>query len=285
MKIAMNENGIEYLLDTSIFRGLSEAVFSSIPRTTTLVASPYCFWELLRHLDEHEKFSGFKRRMMRFKNVWVLDRAWREFDITPEDPIGEHDLIDAALAALDASESLDEFYASAIRDSSGVLREIADCCRRLRDIFTHDEQRFLAYVHNISNAISESNGDYRTPEQQRRGVVALINGFIQTREQGGLVHLDRDEVISKTYLYHSYVFMLAVWHARESRKPSVNDYRDAEICKHLAPGGGLCLVTLDRKLLLGVQCSCESLAQGNVDLQPDQIVINYEQFQARVTTM
>jgi hypothetical protein len=279
----MNENGIEYLLDTSIFRGLSKVAFSSIPKTMSLIASPYCFWELLCHLDEAEAFPKFKSRMMRFKKVWVLDRAWRELETPPEDYVSDNDVIDAALAALQASESLDEFYASVIRDSNGKLRELADCCARAREILSKKEEKFVAFVETVSARITESQLDYSTPEQQYRGAMALLRGEMQAREQASQAQIDRETIINQMYFYYSYVLMLAVRHAYAARIIRPNDLGDAEMCKHLVPTGATCLVTSDKELRLGLQRSCELLlSQSRTQINPDEIVISREQFQERL---
>jgi hypothetical protein len=283
----MNENEVEYLLDTSIFRGLSAAKFYSIPKSITLVASPYCFWELLPHLDEPEEFIGFKRRMMRFKKVWVLDRAWKEFETRSnasemDDRLCDNDIIDATLAALEASESLGDFYECVIQDTNGTLRQILDCCTRAREFLGRDEQRFLSFVHEISVVISKSNDGYRTPEQQHRGVLGLIDGFFRTKKQA-LGNSDYVQIIHRTYFYHAYVFMLAVRHAREGRIPKANDYRDAELCKHLAPGGGLCLVTIDTEVQRGLRTGCDLLrSQGIADLDLNEVVISPTTFEQQI---
>ena len=46
-----------YLLDTSAFRALSAARLRAASRIARLVVSPFCFWDLLTHLEDDREFA------------------------------------------------------------------------------------------------------------------------------------------------------------------------------------------------------------------------------------
>lgn len=70
----------KYLLDTSAFRSLSHQELRALSRQgETFYASPYCFWEILSHLDEG--FDRYKSELMKFRYVYVLDDPRAEVEL------------------------------------------------------------------------------------------------------------------------------------------------------------------------------------------------------------
>lgn len=121
-----------YLLDTSAFRALSVAqLTAAASRDARLVVSPFCFWELLTHLEDDGEFARVRGNLMKFRHVQAVDdpRASIEREIVgPDDSVHERvedsDLIYGTLAALRASASIADFYGKQIRDGKSQVREI-----------------------------------------------------------------------------------------------------------------------------------------------------------------
>src|SRR6266508_328659 len=84
--------GRTYLLDTSAFRALPAGQLATASGIARLMVSPFCFWELLTHLEEDEQFLRIKGNLMKFRHVAVLDdpRAAIEREIVrPGDSVHE----------------------------------------------------------------------------------------------------------------------------------------------------------------------------------------------------
>src|SRR5438309_1603284 len=141
-----------YLLDTSAFRLLSAARLAARSQDANLLVSPFCFWELLTHLEDPGQFSRVQGNLMKFKHVQVLDDSWAQVErevVRQSDGVHERledsELIYAALAALRDSESLSDFYSKQICDSRNQDHEIAGCVGIGREILGREEQRFQEY--------------------------------------------------------------------------------------------------------------------------------------------
>jgi hypothetical protein len=113
-----------YLLDTSAFRALSAAQLEAASQESSLLVSPFCFWELLTHLEDSGQFARVKGNLMKFRHIRVLDdpRAWVERSVVlPSDPVHENvpddELVYATLAALRDSDSVADFYQKYVRDA------------------------------------------------------------------------------------------------------------------------------------------------------------------------
>jgi hypothetical protein len=150
-----------YLLDTSAFRALSAAQLKAASQEASLLVSPFCFWELLTHLEESSQFSRVKGNLMKFRHVQVLDdpRAWVERGVVlPNDEVHERlrddELVYATLAALRDSDSVADFYQKYIRDGRNQVREISDCVSRVSAVLTAEEQRFEEFVKKIMEFVA-----------------------------------------------------------------------------------------------------------------------------------
>ena len=100
-----------FLLDTSAFIALPTRRLEEASRSASLYVSPFCFWELLTHLEDDGKFSRVKGTLMKFRHVAVRDDPQAEvyrFVLPSSDSVHtrvrDGDLVYAALAALDDSE-------------------------------------------------------------------------------------------------------------------------------------------------------------------------------------
>jgi hypothetical protein len=64
-----------FLLDTSAFKSLSKDELAQVAcRGFQLTVPPYCFWELLCHLDEGDDFARAKGYLMKFRGVEIVDK-------------------------------------------------------------------------------------------------------------------------------------------------------------------------------------------------------------------
>jgi hypothetical protein len=130
------------LLDTSAFISLPSRVLEALQRQGhVLHVSPYVFWERLCHLTEADFERNKGRLVSKRKFVTFLDdpRAQIETPLLTLDRVIEprppdYELIDATLAALEASDSLASFYAADIRDSNNRVHRIAGSVERVRPI-------------------------------------------------------------------------------------------------------------------------------------------------------
>ncbi len=115
------------LLDTSAFRGISkESLAEARHKGWHLTTSPWCFFELLCHLDEEPNFARAKGNLMKFRNVEIvdkpLDRAASALVHSEEPRLWSSDLCYAALAAIDTAQSCDDLANSVLVDEAGHHR-------------------------------------------------------------------------------------------------------------------------------------------------------------------
>src|ERR1035441_3364948 len=171
-----------FLLDTSALIALPTSRLEEASQSASLYVSPFCFWELLTHLEDDEKFRRVKGTLMKLRHVEVLDDPHAEVyrSVLPSSDnvnTGERDgdLICAALAALDDSESMEEFYKRDIRDESGQTRQIAGCVFAVRELLRIEENKFQAFLRAVAAEVRAGNvrlleaSDYDRSEERRVG--------------------------------------------------------------------------------------------------------------------
>lgn len=61
-----------YILDTSAFRAISAATLAAASQEACLLVSPFCFWELLTHLEDEGQFDRVKGNLM----TWCWKPPW-----------------------------------------------------------------------------------------------------------------------------------------------------------------------------------------------------------------
>ncbi len=143
-----------YILDTSALRALPGKILEE----HTFYTSPYCFWELLTHLDEGQ-FTRRKGQLMKLRFTHILDdpRAAIEtplliYDARLQDRVSDEELITTALTALQDSDSLERFYSSYIKDSRGHLRQVSDCAAGAQKALEEAEKKYAEFIQNIIGA-------------------------------------------------------------------------------------------------------------------------------------
>lgn len=243
-----------YLLDTSAFRTVPAARLAAASQGMRLFVSPFCFWEILTHLEDEGQFDRVKGNLIKFWHVSVLDDPWVSVErdvVLPGDDVHERpddcELVYATLAALRDSASVPEFYAKHIRDSRNQLREIAGCVARVGDVLKAEEQRFQEYVTKIMTVVHEGLISLATPADRHRGTLQVVDAWwIQLGNRVGQSDLARERLARRMYVFSSYVLHLAVdYLKRGATNMDRNDFEDAKFCQHLALDGEMTAVTAD----------------------------------------
>jgi hypothetical protein len=258
-----------YILDTSAFRAISAATLAAASQKAHLLVSPFCFWELLTHLEDEGQFDHVKSNLMKFRHVSVLDDPWASVErdvVLPGDEVIERpedcEIVYAILAALRDSASVPQFYAKHIRDSRHQTREISGCVARAGDVLKAEEQRFQEYVTKIMAVVRDGLVSLATPPDRHRGTLQIVDAWwIQLGNRVDRSELVRERIEKRTYVFSSYVLHLAAdYLKRRSTNVDRNDFEDAKLCQHLALGAEMTAVTADVALQ---RCLQDTLAVLN----------------------
>jgi len=246
-----------YLLDTSALRSMSARTLAALGRDSRLVVSPFCFWEVMTHLDEERNFDRFKIELMKFKSVCVLDDLCAAVEApllkqnyALQNRVPDNDLIAAALAALRESTSLDDFYSKYIEDARGRVHSIVDCAALGRKALLEEEQRYLGFVGKILNLLSNQPTAYDSNAERHRAILSLVEGWvIQLQNRGAAEAGLRQALITHSYFYYSYIFHRSLrYFTRSTKQLDENDYEDANLCLHLNLRTEYCVVAADKGL-------------------------------------
>jgi len=226
-----------YLLDTSAFRAIGTNRLRQLAAVGSLFVSPFCFWEVVSHLDEPDQFRRMKGNLMKFRHVKVLDDPEAESlgavggHELLKSRVPDEDVVYGALAALQASDSLDSFYAKHIRDSQGNVRSLSACVERAKDILQREEERFVGFVRQIVDSVRAGTSTFATPWDRHRATVSLINGWHIARYKQPLN--EKVTVLRVLYVYFAFVVLCARDRVSGSDRDYPNDYEDARLCQHL----------------------------------------------------
>ena len=276
------------LLDTSSFRSIPAAQLAAAGSSVHLSASPFCFWELLTHLEDEGQFERIKGNLMKFRHVRVLDDPWasierglvREGDAVHQRP-EDGDLAYATLAALRDSRSVAEFYGKHIRDSRGQVREIAGSIARVRDILKAEEERFQGYMSQVMSVVRDGAVGISTPTDQHRGTLHIVDAWrIQLGHRVEQSEAAHSRLVSRTYVYSSYVLHLAMDYLKRGvTSVDRNDFEDAKFCLHLALDADITAVTNDAPLQRCLKCTLAVLASlGDIRYDTKLRVVNASEF-------
>jgi hypothetical protein len=233
-----------------------------------LLVSPFCFWELLTHLEDEGQFGRVKGNLMKFRHVSVLDDPWAsvERDVVRlrdgvHDRPDDCELIYAMLAALRDSGSVPDFYGKQIRDSRNQVRKIAGCVSRAGDVLKAEEQRFQEYVTKIMTVVRDGRVSLDTPAERHRGTLDVVEAWrIQLGDRVDQSEAVRERLARRTYVYSSYVLYMALdYLQRGTTKVDRNDFEDAKFCQHLALDAEMTAITDDAALQRCVRSTLEVL--------------------------
>lgn len=202
-----------------------------------MLVSPFCFWELMSHLDEPHQFHRVKGNLMKFRHVQVLDdpeaESLAEVGVAsvPKGRVSDEDVICASLAALQAADSLDSFYSKQIRDSFGNVRSLSGCVARAKDVLRTEEERFFGFVGQIVDLVKAGTSKLTTSWDLHRATVSLTNGWHIAR-CGQPLNEDA-RVLRVLYVYYAFVVHCARDRLARSGMEDLNDYEDARLCQHV----------------------------------------------------
>ena len=165
------------LLDTSAFKSLSGVSLATAREAGwQLTTSPWCFFELLCHLDEEDDFAKAKGNLMKLREVEIvdkpLDRAVAERVKSAEPRIWSSNLAYAALGAIDAANSLDDLAKSLIVDEAGNNRgPLNDAPDRLRDELDEEERKFRDLMASLIGVLRSEDAATRTAHRNHRVIM------------------------------------------------------------------------------------------------------------------
>lgn len=282
-----------YLLDTSAYRAISSKQLEKLHAyNVKLVTSPYCFWELLTHLDEIDQFRRFKGRFMNFRFFEVLDDPLTQIelslgvnDLLIRNYVPDSDIIYGTLAAMRDAPDLDQFYASYVKDGKGELRQLRESAERIRQVLDQEEQKFVSFIQRIVNALQDGDVCVENDEDYQRSILELINGQVQVFEDRGACKEQlRKKVIDHFYFYFSAIIRLALRYFQNHNSViDENDYEDSRIVLHLSLNAPLNFVTGDAKLRTVLEDTLEQLNRLPLDgFEPCLCVCDLDQLLSEI---
>ena len=257
-----------YLLDTSAVRFASGQRLAKKAQAAELVASPFSFWEIATHLRDEKDFGRIKANLMKFHHVKLLHEptasAERELalaQVAADEDLEAPDVIYAALAALRATNSVEEFYKCRIQDRKGALREIDGCVARIQDMLVDGEQRFKGLIAGVKELLRKGEVVLKTPSDFHGSTLDLTNGWwIQVKERSDQSDESYRKLIRRGYFFYSYVLHRAADYAvRHTANIDVNDFEDAKLLLHLTIDDDVTVLTSDNGLRKCLQASIDTL--------------------------
>jgi hypothetical protein len=266
-----------FLLDTSALYSLSGNEMKSLcDKGISLYGSPYSCWELLCHLDEPNNFLRMKAILLKFQYLEILDSPQSEIEDfffgRDHSRTTEDELIKACLAPLQAENSLDECYSFLIRDPKGNHRQIKDVSRRAREILDELELNYIAFASKLIEHL-KTRSDIGDPNVHVDLILSLVLGeYNKLKEGHPSIQLSGEEVIRYFYVYCGYIFYRSVWRIERGGQVKKNDYKDANLCKHLRTNSTFHPVTDDDGILDALQrltrvTECDRSLNPRLDLR------------------
>lgn len=264
-------NIIPVLLDTSTFISLSKDKLEKYnSENFKIMISPYTFFELLCHLDDHleEDWKKSKGNICKCSSVEILDdpHAIIETELHYQterlkDSLPDSQLIPEILKCLRNSNSINDFYKSDFIDKKGQKRLICGCSKMARKILDEEKTRYLNYIKEIRQCIKQQNYDINSEKDSNEIIKQFIgarvidakNNFNQTKDIS-------NQVFNLCYLYYSYIFERTkqlIINGKE--EPDRNDYVDSCICLHLHLDKPFTFVTNDNGIYKATKNSIERL--------------------------
>lgn len=196
---------------------------------------------------------------MKFRYVEILDdpHALLEsaLSLVDEHRVPDNDLIEAMLAALQASGSLVQFYVSYIQDTKGMTRQVSECALKARELLDKRERDYIEFVTRIRDYLPSLETDLNDPQEQHRLILSLADGAVRRQKRKRSLGVGvPEEIMRGTYAYYAYILYRALFYLRRGNtKIDKNDFEDAQICKHLRPDTPFHLVTNDNALIETIQ--------------------------------
>ena len=255
------------LFDTSCVQGIAGWRFAEIAPRRDLAVSPITYYELLCHLDERdddgsarETFRRRKGQLLKLRYFRVLDDPYAHHalsigasDIVAPGRFEERLLLPGMLAALDASETLDDFYAKEITDQNGRLRLAKDSAEAARQELDRLEREFTKVMaetwEGLRSALEEKAEKEFSDDDLRRAIATFCVKIIHDHQEDGAA-AGKPRFIERTanslFPYYGYTVARALEYALDPKRVyDVNDVEDGVICLHLDLAKPDILVTND----------------------------------------
>ena len=257
------------IFDTSAVRSVSNAKLAEAAKQRTLVASPITFYELLCHLDEvkdgeddpQKAFLRNRGQLLKLRHFQIADDPYASHmtaigaaNLVNPSRFEEAKLLSPLLKALDASETLEEFYSREFEDEEGRSRLVRDCALRARQELDQFEQDFKTVMADIKNDLlsqMEAKTERRfTDAELLENIAIKCIQNIQGYKEDGADATDNDRFTklasNALYPHYGYVVARAMEYALDPQRAyDVNDVEDGTICYHLNLAGADNLITDD----------------------------------------
>ena len=249
------------LLDTSAFICLGQGTLSAAREAGwKLKTSPWCFFELLCHLDEESNFARAKGNLMKFREVEIidkpLDRAAAALVDSNVPRVWSSDLCYAALAAIDKAQSYDDLANSVLLDEAGNTRgPLRDIAKRVRHILDEAEKSFQEHMKSMIAVLKADGRSSRSPQRNHQVIMNMV-----LRSEGlplsDTPHLDYSIVdpeiaVKDSYCFWGYSLFQAIWlESNGAVTCNKNDLEDGQICAYVPLDTEIWVVAGDKKLRL-----------------------------------
>ncbi len=281
-----------YLFDTSAFRSISYEILKKLCSINLhLYASSYCFWEIITHIDEEDKFRYIKSNLMKFQYIKVLDDAYGTLkkqvlinDKELQEQITDKEIILSALVGIQESSSLKEFYDGYVLDSKGSYHLVNDISERARNLLKKAELKYVEFVSQIIDAIKNHNLAFETEIDRYHLILQLIDGeVIKLVNQGADEKGLRTLLIKETYFYYSYILHQSLTYLSSNGSIDHNDYEDAKTCFDLKLSSKCCFIVEDIKMQENIKKSVSLIKNINEPKYSSLLCIRTIDYLERIT--
>jgi len=246
-------------LDTSAFKSLGrDALTAAQEAGWQLKTSPWCFFELLCHLDEESDFPKAKGNLMKFRGIEIIDKpldhAVAELGNSEEPRVWSSGLCYAALAAIDAAQSYDDLANSVLLDEAGNPRgPLKDIALQVRRVLDEAEHEFQGHMTSMIATLRAEGQSPRSPERNHQVIIDTVLGSeaLPLPDTPNLDYsvLDPGTATKNSYCFWAYSLLQAIWlESNGVDTCDTNDLEDGQLCAYAPLDEKLWVVAGDKKL-------------------------------------
>lgn len=260
------------IIDTSALRSISRFDLDSILKRRRIVVSSTSIYELLCHLDEkrgglnqQESYETAKGQMLKARNLAVLYDPFAYWankigaDYVDPDRYLDPEAVEKLFDALDANNTLDDFYSDSRLLQNGTSIGFRDCSARARRVLEEEELKFVSTWNTmVAQIITRGITDWK--EQINAGnafwsVVSIsidasadfLTGSVLSRED------QANELWHLAYCYIGYIISKFFSRMNDSGIANFsvdkNDTEDALICGYLDVRANDILISNDQRTI------------------------------------
>ena len=252
------------LLDTSAFICLGQGTLSAAREAGwKLKTSPWCFFELLCHLDEESNYARAKGNLMKFRGVEIIDKPLDRAIAAPVDSdvprVWSSDLCYSALAAIDAAQSYDDLANSVLLDEAGNTRgPLKDVAERVRHVLDEAERGFQEHMKSMIAVLKANDHSPRSPERNHRVIMdtVLQSEGLPLPDAPHLDYsiVDLETAVKDSYCFWGYSLFQAIWlESNGAVTCKKNDLEDGQVCAYVPLDKEIWVVAGDKKLRLRLE--------------------------------